>query len=238
MLERLRGRRAAGTEHPSTRDPGAAPTRPGDPPGTEAGAHRDESAGSGAATAGAAAERERGHARHPARTDRHGGFQLGAAFFGWLVAVGITVLLGALLSAILGPILGGTAQGLAANAGPAAIGGAVVTLLVLLVAYFAGGYVAGRLSRFDGGRQGAGVWVLSIVVGLLLAVVGAVVGAQYDILAGVGMPRIPTAPQNLAIGGLITLVVVLLGTLLASLLGGRAGERYHRRIDRAAGAID
>jgi hypothetical protein len=31
----------------------------------------------------------------------------------------------------------------------------------------------------------------------------------------------------------ILLVVVLLGTLLAAVAGGKAGERYHRRVDRA-----
>ncbi len=34
-------------------------------------------------------------------------------------------------------------------------------------------------------------------------------------------------------GGLITLIVVVLDTLLAAILGGKAGERYHRKVDRA-----
>ena len=49
--------------------------------------------------------------------------------------------------------------GVLAGAVTAAIGadpatGTVVTVAVLLVAYYAGGYVAGRLARFDGARNG------------------------------------------------------------------------------------
>ena len=45
--------------------------------------------------------------------------------------------------------------------------------MALAVAYFAGGYVAGRMSRFDGARQGLGTWLLGLVVTVVLAVVGA-----------------------------------------------------------------
>jgi len=44
---------------------------------------------------------------------------------------------------------------------------------------------SGRMSRFDGARQGVGVWVMGFVV-----------------------------------------------TLVAAVLGGKAGERYHRKVDR------
>jgi hypothetical protein len=89
----------------------------------------------------------------------YGGFNFGAAFFGWLVAIGIAALLTALLSAA------GTAIGLTevsetdTEVSPEALSvvGAVLILVVLAISYFAGGYVAGRMSRFDGGRQGFGV---------------------------------------------------------------------------------
>ena len=43
---------------------------------------------------------------------------------------------------------------------------ALVTVAVLIVGYYTGGYVAGRLARFDGARNG----FLSWVVGLLATV--------------------------------------------------------------------
>jgi hypothetical protein len=37
---------------------------------------------------------------------------------------------------------------------------------------------------------------------------------------------------TLSTAGLIALAAVLIGTLIASLIGGKAGERYHKKIDR------
>jgi hypothetical protein len=40
------------------------------------------------------------------------------------------------------------------------IAGGIAMLVVLGIAYFAGGYVAGRMARFDGARQGVAVWII------------------------------------------------------------------------------
>ena len=169
--------------------------------------------------------------------DEFGGLNWGAAFFGWLVAVGVATLLTAILSAA------GAAIGLT-NASPSqaadsastiGIVGGVLFLLVLLVAYFAGGYVAGRMSRFDGPRQGAGVWVIGLLVTVLLGVAGVLLGAKYNVLSQLNLPRIPIDEGSLTTGGVIALVAVVLGTLLAAVLGGKAGTRYHRKIDKVGG---
>jgi hypothetical protein len=165
----------------------------------------------------------------------YGGFNFGAAFFGWLVAIGIAALLTALLSAA------GTAIGLTevgetdTEASPEALSlvGAVLILVVLAISYFAGGYVAGRMSRFDGGRQGFGVWALAVVMAVLLAIAGAIAGSEYNLFGELDLPRIPIDEGTLATGALITLLVVLALTAIAAILGGRVGERYHRRVDRA-----
>jgi hypothetical protein len=165
----------------------------------------------------------------------YGGFNFGAAFFGWLVAIGIAALLTALLSAA------GTAIGLTevgetdTDASPEALSlvGAVLILVVLAISYFAGGYVAGRMSRFDGGRQGFGVWALAVVMAVLLAIAGAIAGSEYNLFGELDLPRIPIDEGTLATGALITLLVVLALTAIAAILGGRVGERYHRRVDRA-----
>jgi hypothetical protein len=166
--------------------------------------------------------------------EEYGGFNWGAAFFGWLVAVGIGALLTALLSAA------GTAIAIseiestgeaAASADTVGIVGGILILATALLAYFAGGYVAGRMSRFDGGRQGMAVWIWSIVVVLVLALLGAIAGSEYNLFAGLDLPRIPIDEGSLTTGGVIVLVIVLVGTLLAAIAGGKAGERYHRKVD-------
>ncbi len=50
--------------------------------------------------------------------------------------------------------------------------GGIGLLLIALVSYFAGGYVAGRMSRFDGARQGLGVWIWALIVTVALALSG------------------------------------------------------------------
>jgi hypothetical protein len=155
--------------------------------------------------------------------ERYGGSKLGSAFFGWLVAVGLTVLLGVLAGAV--------AAALGAEGGSTAT---IVTVAVLLVAYFAGGYVAGRLARFDGARNGFLSWVLGVLASVVLAVIAAFVGAQYDVLARVQLPPLPAGPEEVTVTGLVILAVAVLGTLVAAVLGGKAGEGFHRRVDRAA----
>ena len=93
----------------------------------------------------------------------------------------------------------------------------------------------GRLSRFDGARQGLGAWLFGLVVTILLAVAGAVLGSKYNILERLDLPRIPIDEGSLSTGGLIALGAILLATLVAAILGGKAGERYHRKVDRAGG---
>jgi len=165
--------------------------------------------------------------------DEFGGFNWGAAFFGWLVAVGITALLTALLSAA------GTAIGLTELTGSEArssaetisIIGGILLIVVLAIGYYAGGYVAGRMSRFDGGRQGLGVWIVGLVVTVLLAVIGAIAGSEYNLLGQLNLPRIPIDEGSLATGAAIALAIMLLATALAAMAGGKVGERYHRKVD-------
>jgi hypothetical protein len=155
------------------------------------------------------------------------------------VSVGIAVLLTALLSAA-GAAIGLTelsAGETRTNAETISLVGGALLLLVLAVAYFDGGYVAGRMSRFDGARQGIGVWVLGLLVTLLLAALGAIAGSEYNVFAGLSLPRIPIEEGSLATGAVIALVAAVVITLVAAALGGKTGERYHRKVDRA-GYVD
>src|SRR5215211_1224542 len=183
------------------------------------------------ATAGTAASAYDVRAR---QRDRFGGFNWGAAFFGWLVAVGLGALLTAILAAA-GTAIGLTSVGKSdanSNADTIGIGGGILLLIVAMIAYYAGGYVAGRMSRFDGARQGFGVWVFGLLVTIAIAAAGWILGDKYNVLDQLNLPRIPVNAGDLTTGGLIALGAILLGTLLAAILGGKVGQRYHTRIDR------
>ena len=161
--------------------------------------------------------------------EEFGGFSWGADFFGWLSAVGVATLLTALLAAT------GAAIGLTdttdASSTVGIVGGAAL-LIILTLAYYCGGYVAGRMARFNGMRQGIAVWLIGLAVTIVLAVAGVVFGAQYNVLSGLRLPRIPVGEGSLTTGGLIALAAVLVGTLLAAIAGGKAGTHFHRKVDR------
>jgi hypothetical protein len=166
--------------------------------------------------------------------EEHGGLNWGAAFFGWLVAIGVASLLIAVLSAA-GAAIGLTttsASDASGSAGTVSIVGGIVMLVILPIAYYAGGYVAGRMSRFNGPRQGLGTWLIALIVTVVLAVAGVLLGAKYNVLSQLNLPRIPVDEGSLTTGGLIALAAIVIGTLLAAMAGGKQGTHYHRKIDR------
>ena len=172
--------------------------------------------------------------------ERFGGFKFGSAFFGWLTAMGALLMLTAVVAAV------GAAMGLYApesiedateaandNMGAATIIGAIAIGVVLFLAYFAGGYVAGRMARFSGVKQGIAVWLWAIVIAIVVAIITAIAGSQWDILATLdGFPRIPVTAETATLTGILTAVGAAVIALIAAILGGMAGMRYHRRVDR------
>jgi hypothetical protein len=173
--------------------------------------------------------------------EEFGGFKFGSAFFGWLAAMGTTVLLTALVAGT-GAALGLGAPGSVDDAAEAAqenaetigIVGAILVLVILFIGYFCGGYVAGRMARFSGAKQGLAVWLWAVVIAIVLAVVGAIAGDQFNVLANLnGFPRLPINEGSLTTAGIITAVLALVVSLGGAILGGLAGMRYHRRVDRA-----
>jgi amino acid transporter len=170
------------------------------------------------------------------RRDEFGGMNLGAAFFGWLVAIGMAVIVTSILAAA-GAAIGLTNGADAGDADTITIVGGALLVATLMLAYFCGGYVAGRMSRFDGGRQGFGTWLVGLLITLLIAGAGAAFGSEYNVFSKLDLPRIPVDEGSLATGGAIALAAVVLGTLLAAIVGGMTGQRYHTRVDRA-GLVD
>ena len=241
MFERFRGRPsdAGGTRTTGGNGRAAVAERPvGEDRGATAVAERRGTTTERTA-AGGVATREHLRTARARQREEYGGINWGAAFFGWLVAVGLGSLLLAIVSAAgaaigLTQVSGSEAR---SNADTIGIGGAIALLVVLMIAYYCGGYVAGRMSRFDGARQGFGAWLFGIVIAIALAIVAVVLGDEYNVLSQLNLPSLPVGKQTMTTGAVVALAAVLLGTLLAAIVGGKAGERYHRKVDRV-GFVD
>ena len=111
--------------------------------------------------------------------------------------------------------------------------GAITLLVILLVAYYCGGYVAGRMARFNGIRQGLAVWLWGVVMALVVAAIAAIAGAQYDVFAQLNLPRLPVNEGQVTAVGAIAIGAAIVAALVGALLGGLAGMRFHRKVDAA-----
>ncbi|WP_312180272.1 TIGR04086 family membrane protein [Arthrobacter sp.] len=175
-----------------------------------------------------------------AERERFGGMKFGSAFFGWLTATGMVVLLSAAAAAI-GAAVGvstdtdlGAALDQASADQSAGLVGAIIALAVLLLAYYAGGYVAGRMARFNGLKQGLAVWLWALVAAAVVIIVGLIFG--NDIRSITQLNSVAPLPQDLGSisgGAWLALAASLTVSLVGALLGGLAGMRFHRRVDRA-----
>lgn len=174
--------------------------------------------------------------------EQFGGVKIGSAFFGWLTAMGTAAILSGLLAAAgaalsLGPALNPGAPADATPLGAETVRWIVAgTLLVFLfVGQYCGGYVAGRMARFNGVRQGVAVWVWTIVVAMVVAGIIVASGTQGDILDRLldAFRLIPVSEDMLTIAGITAVVSAAVASFAGAVLGGVIGVRYHRRVDDA-----
>src|ERR687894_3021137 len=100
----------------------------------------------------------------------YGGVDWLGSFIGCIFAVGCGIVLLTLLSGIVLAPLSFTLDFQGQEIDNAAVVGLVIVGLSLFLAYFAGGYVAGRLVRFDGGGNGGGAVVWGILLGVIFGV--------------------------------------------------------------------
>jgi uncharacterized membrane protein len=168
--------------------------------------------------------------------EEYGGMNTGADFFGWLVAVAVATL----LTGVIGALVAGISEtadisqsDAERDAGTIGIVAAAVLVVVVGIGYYAGGYVAGRMSRFDGARQGLGVWLIGLVVMVIAGVTGAVFGREYNVLDRVDLPQLPVSGDDASMGAVITGAALLVVSLLAALAGGKVGRNYHSKVDAA-----
>lgn len=173
-----------------------------------------------------------------AERERFGGIKFGSAFFGWLTATGMVVLLSAAAAAIGAAVgvstdtdLGAALDQAAANQS-AGLAGAIIALVVLLFSYYAGGYVAGRMARFSGLKQGLAVWIWALAAAAVVIVLGLIFGNDIRSITALNSVA-PLDPGNMTAGTWLAVIACVGVALIGALLGGLAGMRFHRRVDRA-----
>ena len=165
----------------------------------------------------------------------YGGVDWLASFLGFIFAA----VAGGVLSAIAVIVVGRLGLPLSFSGG--ALGTSAVTALVVLgvlvfLTFFCGGYVAGRLARFDGGRNGVMVVVWAVVVAAISLSVGPLLPGQIfsylqSFVQSTLLPALDTLTGMGALGiGILVGAVLLM--LLGGFVGGRLGARYHSEIDR------
>jgi hypothetical protein len=78
------------------------------------------------------------------------------------------------------------------------------------------------------------VWIWALIAAVVVALLGLLAGQQFNILASLNsFPRIPINEGQLSTVGIVAAVVVAVVALAGAVLGGLAGMRFHRKVDRA-----
>lgn len=153
---------------------------------------------------------------------------------GMLVALGAVALVMAALGAV-GSQLGLDVDGISTSDWrTAGIAGAAVAAGVLFLAFFFGGYTAGRMSRRAGTKHGLLVFLLTAVVAAAIAGLAAWLGDTSEVTSALddnGVPRDANTWSDIGIGAAIAAGVAV---LLGSVLGGSRGDRWHGRLVTAA----
>ena len=164
---------------------------------------------------------------------RFGAIDVPATLVGMLTALALLVLLGGLIGAAIGAI--GYQTGLEGQAEELSAAGVVGGVIALFLSFLVGGWAAARIARYDGGRNGlmTGIWTL--VLGAILAGLGAWLGAEYDVFARADLPQW-FSRDALTAGAIGSGIAAIASMLLGGFLGGLWGERYHRRVDAAIAA--
>lgn len=166
---------------------------------------------------------------------RFGGMDIPAVLAGTLAALGFAAFLSAVVASVTtigyttGPAAGETLGWGALTAG----------LVVLVLSLFFGGWVAGRMARYDGGRNGFLVGVLFVVLTAALGALATVVGSTTGATAQVSAPSVvlPTwftdSAVPIGVTATISALVALAVVLMMSTLGGLYGTRWHKKVDAA-----
>ena len=172
--------------------------------------------------------------------DMYGGVDWLASFLGFVFSLVIATVFSTVAGLVLVP-LGFPPEISEGQLGASVLTGLAVVRVLMFLTYFFGGYVAGLLARFDGGRNGAMVLAWTFIVVLILALVTVVFSGFLPAGAAEGIANLAQGTASAAgslagagVAGIVVAVAALLLALLGGFFGGRLGSRYHTEIDRAS----
>lgn len=167
---------------------------------------------------------------------RYGGGDIPATFGGLVAAIGTLLMLAGLIAAGAGNIAFQTdVFDIEGNAQELSIAGAATAAIVLFVSFFVGGWVAARMARFDGRKNGVivALWMLTLAV--LFGALGVWAGAEYNLFARLNLPDWVSQwnSEDVALGTALAASVSVLVTFAGGYLGGAVGEAHNNRVNAA-----
>jgi hypothetical protein len=166
------------------------------------------------------------------RQEFGGRIQWEAVFFGLLAGIGLAA---SLIALVLGGLVAAGVTDFHQDASTLvdrmATGGGAIAVAILALGYLAAGYVAARMARFDGWRQGLGVWLLSVLILAMALAAAWIAGGELDPTTSIAMPSNPIDEGPLTTDAVAAAVAVVVPVIF-SVLGGVLGERFHREVDR------
>jgi hypothetical protein len=152
---------------------------------------------------------------------------------GTLVAFGAVTLVAAAAGAA-GSALGLDADGISTNEWRrAGIAGSVLGAVVLLGAFYFGGYTAGRMSRRAGARHGLLVFLLSAVLVGIIALLAWAVSGDLNVTSDLRDNGVPTDRDTWGDIGVGAGIAAAVAMLIGSIAGGVRGDRWHGRLATA-----
>ncbi|HET6713407.1 MAG TPA: hypothetical protein VFI59_06840 [Actinomycetota bacterium] len=173
-----------------------------------------------------------------AARERFGGKDLPASLAGMLVALAALLLLAGLASAAIGAIAFQT--GVEGNEEELSLGALITAGVVIFLAFLLGGWAAGRMARYNGALNGFMVALWFIVLGVVLAAVGAIAGNTYNLFDDLRVAKasLPNwfSGEDVTIEAIISSVAFAVLMVLGAVLGGIWGTRMHTRADREIAA--
>jgi hypothetical protein len=165
--------------------------------------------------------------------ERFGGVDIPASLVGMLTALSTTLILAGLIGAALGAVDYQT--GLEGDARDISTWSMIGGVAVLFVAFGVGGWAAGRMARYDGARNGFATGIWTLVLGGILAGLGAWIGSDYDVFRNVDLPQW-FSTDAFTTRAIISGVAAIAAMFAGGIIGGLWGEYYHRRADRTIAA--
>jgi hypothetical protein len=153
-----------------------------------------------------------------------------SVIFGWLAALGASLLLSSIIGLIVSVIFATLGFRGGTEAGTTSLVGLLITFFL---SFFVGGYAAGRMASRSGTKHGLLVVLLALIVTITLALLGAVVATPLVNIPGVTFSNVPTTLPGeipglgivLSVWGLLVLVLMFAG----GAIGGQGGARTGRR---------